>query len=72
MNILTENNNNLKTWPSVDKVMYTIVFWVKKGMIHLDFLEPGQSINFDSYITMLTKMKAQIHRVRPEKRTTSL
>jgi transposase len=48
------------------------VFWGKKGVILLDFLEPGQTINCDRYITMLTKLKAQISRVRPEKKTAFL
>ena len=39
-------------------------------MILLDFLEPGQTIDSDRYITMLTKLKARISRVRPEKKTT--
>jgi hypothetical protein len=29
-------------------------------VILLDFLEPGQTINSDCYITTLTKLKAQI------------
>jgi len=48
------------------------VFWDKKGVILLDFLEPGQTMNSDRYIAMLTKLKARIFRVRPEKKTTFL
>ena len=57
--------------PSVGKVMCT-VFWDRKGVILLDFLEPGHTINSDCYITTLTKLKARISRDRPEKQTTFL
>jgi len=60
-----------KTLPSAGKVMCT-VFWDRKGVILLDFLEPRQTINPDRYIVMLTKLKARISRVRPEKKTTFL
>jgi len=49
-----------KTLPSVGKVM-CIVFWDRKGVILLDFLEPRQTINSDRYIAMLTKLKARIY-----------
>jgi histone-lysine N-methyltransferase SETMAR len=48
------------------------VFWDRKGVILLDFLQPGQTINSDRYIATLTKLKARISRVRPEKKTTFL
>ena len=57
--------------PSADEVMCT-VFWDRKGVILLGFLEPRQTINSDCFIAMLTKLKAQISRVRPEKKTTFL
>jgi len=38
-------------------------------VILLYFLEPGQTINSDCYIATLTKLKAQISKVRPEKKT---
>jgi histone-lysine N-methyltransferase SETMAR len=60
-----------KTLPSVRKVMCT-VFWDRKGVIHLDFLDPGQTIKSGRYIPTLTKLKARISRVRPEKKTTFL
>ena len=49
-----------------------VVFWDRKGVILLNFLEPGQAINSDLYVAMLTKLKAQISRVRTEKKTTFL
>ena len=51
------------------KVMCT-VFCDRKGVIHLDSLEPEQTINSDRYIATLTKLKARISRVRTEKKTT--
>jgi hypothetical protein len=47
-------------------------FWDRKGVILLDFLEPRKTINSDHYIMMLTKLKARVSRVRPEKKTTFL
>ena len=49
--------------------MFT-VFWDRTEVILPDFLEPGQIINSDHYITILTKLKAQNFRVGREKRTT--
>jgi hypothetical protein len=47
-----------KTLPSAGKVICT-VFWNRKGgVILLDFL--GQTINSDCYITTMTKLKAHI------------
>ena len=60
-----------KALPSMGKVMCT-VFWDRKVVILLDFLEPGQTINSDRYIATLTKLKTRIYRVRPEKKTTFL
>ena len=56
-----------KTLPSAGKVMWT-VFWNRVGGILLDFLEPRQAINSDHYIAMLSKLKTQTPRVRPEKK----
>jgi len=65
------SKKKFKTLPSVGKVMCT-VFWDRKGVILLNFLEPGQTINSDHYIVILTKLKARISRVRPEKKITFL
>ena len=62
------SKKNFKTLPSAGKVTCT-VFWDRKGVILLDFLQPGQPINSDRYIATLTKLKARISRVRPEKKT---
>ena len=58
-----------KTQASAGKVMCT-VFWDRQGVILLDFLEPGATVNSDRYVETLTKLKARIARVRPEKRET--
>ena len=43
--------------PSEGKVTCSI-FCYRKGVLHLDFLEPEKATNFDHCITMLTKLKA--------------
>ena len=65
------SKKKFKMLPSAGKVICT-VFWDRGGVILLDFLEPRQTINSDHYIMTLTKLKARISRVRPEKRTTFL
>ena len=52
--------------PSVGNVL-CIVFWDKKGVILLYFLEPKQPIHSGHHIMTLTKLEAQTSRVRPEK-----
>jgi len=34
------------------------VFWDRKGVVLLDFLEPGQTSKSDRYIKTQTKLKA--------------
>jgi len=65
------SKEKFKALPSAGKVMCT-VFWDRKGLILLDFLGPGQTINSDCYITTLPKLKTRISGVRPEKKTTFL
>ena len=60
-----------KTQPSAGKVM-CVVFWDRKEVILLDFLELEQTINSECYTAMLTKLKAQTYGVRLEKKTTLL
>ena len=55
--------------PLVGKVMHT-VFWDRKGVIPLDFLELRQTISSDCYVMTLTQLKAS--RVRPEEKTAFL
>ena len=65
------SKKKFKMPPSAGKVMCT-VFWDRKGVILLDFLELGQTINSYRYSATLTKLKARISRVRPAKKTTFL
>jgi len=58
----------LKTQPSTGKVMCT-AFSNRKGVMLLDFLKPGQTINSDHYNTMMTNLKAQTSRAGPGKKT---
>ena len=60
-----------KMQTSADKVMSN-AFWDRTGVILLDFPEPRQTISSDHYVLMLTKLKAQSSRVRPETKTTFL
>jgi histone-lysine N-methyltransferase SETMAR len=62
------SKKTFKTLYSAGKVMCT-AFWDRKGVILLDFLEPGQTINSDRYIATMTKLKTRISRVKPEKKT---
>ena len=56
-----------KMQPSECKVMCT-VFWNRKGMILLDFLEHGQTINSDCNTATLTTLKDQISTSRSQKK----
>ena len=48
------------------------LFWDRKGVILLDFLEPRQTISSDCCMTTLTKLNTQTSRVRPVKKTAFL
>ena len=43
------------------------VFWDREGIILIDFMDPGTSINSDTYIATLRKLKEAIRRKRPKK-----
>ena len=57
-----------KMQPSAGKVMHT-VFCGNIGVILLDCLQPRQTMNSDSYIVTLYKLKALTSRVKPENKT---
>jgi uracil-DNA glycosylase len=46
------------------------VFLDRKGVTLLDFLGSRETTTSDRYIATMTKLKARISRVRPEKKTT--
>ena len=53
-----------KSQQSAVKLMMT-VFWDSVGVILVDFMSKGATINSDVYIDTLKKLKARIRRVRP-------
>ena len=53
-----------KTQPSAKKLMAT-VFWDAKGVLLVDFLPPGESINAVRYCETLDKLRAAVRRKRP-------
>lgn len=53
-----------KTQQSAGKVMAS-VFWDTHGVIFIDYLEKGKSINSDYYIDLLVRLKEEIAKKRP-------
>ena len=56
-----------KTQTSIGKIMAT-VFWDASGVIHVDFLEPGSTINAQRYVSTLKALKDRLRRIRSNKR----
>lgn len=54
-----------KTQQSAGKVMAS-VFWDAHGIIFIDYLEKGKTINSDYYIGLLERLKAEIAKKRPQ------
>ena len=57
-------SKKFKSQQSVGKVIMT-VFWVSVGVILVDFMSKGATINSDAYIDTLKKLKARIRRIPP-------
>lgn len=53
-----------KTQQSAGKVMAS-VFWDAHGIIFIDYLQKGQTINSDYYIALLERLKGEITEKRP-------
>lgn len=53
-----------KTQQSAGKVMAS-VFWDAHGIIFIDYLEHGRTINSDYYIALLERLKSEIVKKRP-------
>ena len=53
-----------KTQQSAGKVMAS-VFWDMHGILLIDFLLKGQTINSDYYITLLDRLKDAIKKKKP-------
>ncbi len=60
-----------KSQPSAGKLMAT-VFWDASGVIHIDFLERGATINSECYITTLRTLQWHLKRFRKEMRNAVL
>lgn len=53
-----------KTQTSAGKVLAS-VFWDSHGIIFIDYLEKGKTINSDYYIALLDRLKSEIEKKRP-------
>ncbi|KAK9884358.1 hypothetical protein WA026_005307 [Henosepilachna vigintioctopunctata] len=53
-----------KTPQSADNVMASL-FWDEHGIIFIDYLEKGRTINSDYYIALLDRLKDEIAEKRP-------
>ena len=51
---------------SARKVLLTI-FWDMEGIVHIEFLEQGTTINSERYVSTLRALKGRLRRVRQEK-----
>jgi histone-lysine N-methyltransferase SETMAR len=60
-----------KAIPSANKIMAT-VFWDYEGVILIDVLLRGETINSDVYVEALKKLKKRFWRVRPHKDVTKV
>ena len=52
-----------KVIASARKVLLTI-FWDMKGVVHMEFLKQGHTVNSEKYISTLRTLKARLRRVR--------
>ena len=55
-----------KSFPSAGKVLLT-AFWDCEGIVHLEFLERGNTVTSARYVATLTKLRKRLCRVRPHK-----
>lgn len=55
-----------KALPSAGKVMIT-VFWDCDGIVHIEFLERGCTVNSEGYVNTLTNLRRRLRRIRPDK-----
>ena len=57
-----------KVVASARKVMLT-VFWDSRGIVHMEFLKQGNTVNSERYISTLRKLSVRLKRVRLTKHT---
>lgn len=55
-----------KSAPSAGKVMAS-VFWDSEGVLLVDIMEPGTTINSTAYVATLKKLQGRLRRVRPHR-----
>ncbi|GFS04007.1 histone-lysine N-methyltransferase SETMAR [Elysia marginata] len=55
-----------KVVASARKVLFT-VFWDMEGMAHMEFMEHGQTVKSERYISTLRALKLRLRRVRCDK-----
>ncbi|GFO17235.1 histone-lysine N-methyltransferase SETMAR [Plakobranchus ocellatus] len=55
-----------KVVASARKVLFP-VFWYMEGVVHIEFLERGCTVNFERYISTLRALKLRLRRVRRDK-----
>ena len=55
-----------KVVASARKVLFT-VFWDMEGVVHMEFLEQGQTVNSERYISTLRAVKLRLRRIRRDK-----
>ncbi|GFO43544.1 histone-lysine N-methyltransferase SETMAR [Plakobranchus ocellatus] len=55
-----------KVVASARKVLFTI-FWVIERVVHMEFLEQGQTVNSERYISTLGVLKLRLRGVRHDK-----
>ncbi|GFN91484.1 histone-lysine N-methyltransferase SETMAR [Plakobranchus ocellatus] len=62
----TSSPRKFKFVASARKVWLT-VFWDMEGVVHMGFLEQGQIVNSERYISTLRALKLRLRRVRRDK-----
>ncbi|GFR69698.1 histone-lysine N-methyltransferase SETMAR [Elysia marginata] len=55
-----------KVVASARKVLLTM-FWDMEGIVHIEFLEQGKTINLERYVSTLRALKGRLRRVRQDK-----
>jgi len=45
------------------------IFWDTRGLLYMEFLTKGLTVNSDSYCATLRSLKQRIHRIKPERNT---
>jgi hypothetical protein len=64
----SQRKKKLKTTPYAGNIMIT-VFWDTNGVILVDVVTRGETINSDAYFKTLQKLKQRYRRVRPNRKT---